>query len=436
MQSSVETLQGLERRLTMAVPVMEIDQQVDARLKNLARTVRMPGFRQGKVPMKLVAQQYGPQVRGEVIGDAVQKAFTDAVQAQKLRIAGYPKIEPKADAGQSDKLEFSATFEVYPEFALGDISTTALERPVLELGEAEIDRTIESLRKQRAKFEDAGRAAASGDRATVDFVGKIDGVEFQGGSATGFTFSIGERRMLPEFEVAVTGMSAGEVKVFPLTFPPDYQGKDVAGRTAEFTVTVQKVEQPVLPAIDAEFAKTLGVPDGDIEKMRSEIKENVQREVKQRLSNMLKQRVMQALLDTNKPAVPNALIEMEQERLVQSARVDLQQRGMKDVDKLPIDPGMFKDQALRRVNLGLILSEVVKQHGLAAKPEQVRKLVEEHARTFEQPFEVVKWVYSQPERLAEFEGLAVEANVVEWAVAKAKVQEKPVVFEELMGSSA
>jgi trigger factor len=436
MQTSVETLQGLERRLTMAVPVMEIDQQVDARLKNLARTVRMPGFRQGKVPMKLVAQQYGSQVRGEVIGDAVQKAFTDAVQSQKLRIAGYPKIEPKTDAAQSDKLEFSATFEVYPEFVLGDILSTGIERPVLDVGEAEIDRTIESLRKQRAKFEDAGRAAMTADRVTVDFVGKIDGVEFQGGSATGFVFSIGERRMLPEFETAVTGMSVGEVKAFPLTFPIDYQGKDVAGKTAEFTVTVQKVERPVLPAIDAEFAKTLGVQDGDLEKMRSEIKENVQREVKQRLSNMLKQRVMQALLDTNKPAVPNALIEMEQERLVQSARVDLQQRGMKDVDKLPIDPGMFREQALRRVNLGLILSEVVKQQGLAAKPEQVRKLVEEHARTFEQPFEVVKWVYSQPERLAEFEGLAVEANVVEWAVAKANVQEKPVVFEELMGSSA
>ena len=436
MQPSVETLQGLERRLNMAVPVVEIDQQVDARLKNLARTVRMPGFRQGKVPMKLVTQQYGPQVRSEVVGDAVQKAFTDAVQSQKLRIAGYPKIQPKAATGQSDQLEFSATFEIYPEFVLGDIASTPLERPVLEVGEAEIDRTIESLRKQRATFADAGRAARATDRVTIDFVGRIDGVEFQGGSATAFAFAIGERRMLPEFEAAVTGMSVAEIKVFPLTFPADYQGKDVAGKTAEFTVTVQKVEQAVLPAVDAEFAKTLGVQDGDLEKMRGEIKENVKREIRQRLSNMLKQRVMQALLDTNKPPVPNALIEMEQERLVQSARADLQQRGMKDVDKLPIDPGMFKEQALRRVNLGLILSEVVKQHGLAAKPEQVRKLVEEHARTFEQPFEVVKWVYSQPERLTEFEGLAVEANVVEWALEKAKVQEKPVVFEELMGSSA
>ena len=421
----------------MAVPVVEIDQQVDTRLKNLARTVRMPGFRLGKVPMKLVNQQYGPQVRGEVIGDTVQKAFSEAIQSQKLRIAGYPKIEPKTGEGQqADKMEFSATFEVYPEFALGDIATTPIERPILEVGEAEIDRTIESLRKQRARFESAERAAQSGDRATIDFVGKIDGQEFQGGSAKDFVFSIGERRMLPEFEAAVTGMSVGESKTFPLTFPSDYQGKDVAGKAAEFAVTVHKIEMPVPPVLDAEFAKSLGVSDGDLAKMRNEIKENVQREVKQRLANMLKQRVMQALLDTNKPDVPKALMEMEQARLVQSARADLQSRGLKDADKVPIDPSNFRDQALRRVSLGLILAEVVKQHHLNAKPEQVRKLVEEHARTFEQPFEVVKWVYSEPSRLAEFEGLAVESNVVEWVVSKANISDKPVVFEELMSAPA
>ncbi len=436
MQSPVETLQGLERRLTMAVPVTEIDQQVDQRLKNLARTVRMPGFRLGKVPMKLVTRQYGPQVRGEVIGDAVQKAFTSAIESQKLRIAGYPKIEPKTSDTPPDQLVFSATFEVYPEFALGEFSSTTIERPVLEVGEADVERTIESLRKQRARFESAERAAQVGDRATIDFVGKIDGQEFQGGSGQGVAFAIGEGRMLPEFESAVTGMTVGETKTFPLTFPADYQGKDVAGKAAEFTVTVHKIEMPILPEIDAEFAKSLGVSDGDLEKMRNEIKENVQREVKQRLANMLKQRVMQGLLDTNKPEIPNALIETEQGRLVQSARADLQARGLKDVDKLPIDPGIFREQSVRRVSLGLILAEVVKQNGLNAKPEQVRKLIEEHARTFEQPFEVVKWAYSQPGRLAEFEGLAVEGNVVEWVLTKAHVVDKPVVFEELMRAPA
>lgn len=242
--------------------------------------------------------------------------------------------------------------------------------------------------------------------------------------------------MLPEFESAVTGMTVGETRTFPLTFPADYQGKDVAGKAAEFTVTVHKIEMPILPEIDAEFAKSLGVSDGDLEKMRNEIKENVQREVKQRLANMLKQRVMQGLLDTNKPEIPNALIETEQGRLVQSARADLQARGLKDVDKLPIDPGIFREQSVRRVSLGLILAEVVKQNGLNAKPEQVRKLIEEHARTFEQPFEVVKWAYSQPGRLAEFEGLAVEGNVVEWVLTKAHVVDKPVVFEELMRAPA
>ncbi len=432
--TNVETLSGLERRLTMSVPVTQIDEQVGERLKNLARTVRMSGFRPGKVPMKLVAQQYGPQVRGEVIGDAVQKAFSSAVDEQKLRVAGYPKIERKESAA-TDQLEFSATFEVYPEFALGDIGSVTLDRPTLTVGEAEVDRTIESLRKQRVKYQAVDRAAQADDQVTIDFVGTIDGVEFSGGKAENYPFVLGAGRMLAEFEQNVTGAKADEAKTFDLRFPDDYGGKDVAGKTAQFTVTVKKVEGPELPQIDAAFAQTLGVADGDIAKMRTEIKENVEREVKQRLTGRTKQHVMQALLDTNKPDVPNALVEIEQSRLVDAARADLQQRGMKDVDKVPIDPAIFREQAVRRVTLGLILAEVVKQNQLSAKPEQVRKLVEDYARGFEQPFEVVKWVYSQSERLAEFEGLAVEENVVSWVLEKAKVQDSPVAFEELMGSA-
>jgi len=434
-QAALETLQGLERRLPMFVPLAEIDREVDTRLKNLGRTVRMSGFRPGKVPMKLVAAQYGPQVRSEVVTDRVQKAFSDAVSEQKLRVAGYPKIEVREGAPEGE-LGFNATFEVYPEFALGEVSAATLERPTLDVGDAEIERTIESLRKQRVTWTDASRGSEKGDRVTIDFTGRIDGAEFPGGAATDYPFVLGEGRMLPEFEAAVLGLAAGGAKTFPLRFPDDYHGKDVAGKEAEFSITVKKVEAPVLPPVDAAFAQSLGVASGDLDAMRGEIRENVEREVKQRLASTLKQRVMQVLLDHNKPELPNALIELEMERLVENARNDLRNRGMKDVEKLPIDPNMFRDSATRRVALGIIMGEIVRQHGLGAKPEQVRKLVEDYARTFEQPFEVIKWMYSQPERLAEFEGLAVEENVVNWVLTKAQVQDKPVAFEELMGGTA
>lgn len=433
MTTQIETLSPLERRMTMAVALADIDKQVGERLRRLAQTVRMPGFRPGKVPMKLVAQQYEGQVRGEVLGDAVQKAFVDAVQGQNLRVAGYPKIEPRQGAAEGN-LEFSATFEVYPEVTLGDISGTPIERQTLTVGDAEIDRTIESLRKQRSTFAAAARPAQSGDRVTIDFVGRIDGVEFPGGKAEAFPFTLGEQRMLPEFEAAVTGMQAGETKSFPLTFPADYQGKDVAGKTATFDVTVKLVEAQELPPVDAEFARALGVADGDLGKMRNEIRENVEREVRQRLAASTKQRVMQALLDSTPVTAPRSLVEMEQDRMVQNARADLEARGIK-AENMPIDKAIFAEQAERRVKLGLVIAETIKQHGLQAKPEQVRKLVEEHARTYEQPFEVVKWIYSQQERLAEFEGLAVEDNVVNWALGRAQVTDKPVAFEELMGAA-
>lgn len=435
MTTTIETISTLERRLRMAVPVDEINKQVGARLKRVATTVKMPGFRPGKVPMKIVAQQYEGQVRGEVIGDLVQKAFTDAVQGSSLRVAGYPRIAP-TEAPPAGQLEFDATFEVYPEVALGDLAAQRLERRVVTVGDAEIDRTIESLRKQRATFHDSARPAQSGDRVTVDFAGTIEGVAFDGGSATDFAFRLGQKEMLPEFESAVMGRSARERVTFPLKFPDDYQGKDVAGKNAEFVVTVNKVEAAQLPPIDADLAMSLGVADGDLSKMRSEIKDNVEREVKGRLAVANKQAVMEALLSSTPVDVPKSLVEMEQDRMVERARADLAQRGLKNAESVPIDKSIFGDQANRRVRLGLVIGELVKREGLTAKPEQVRKLVEEQARTYEQPFEVVKWVYSQPERLAEFEGLAVEENVVKWVLGKARVEDRTVSFDELMGNAA
>jgi len=431
--NAIENLSQLERRLTMAVPVADIERQVDERLKKLVRSVRMPGFRPGKVPLKIVAQQYGPQVRSEVTGDAVQKAFTDAVRDQNLRIAGYPRIERKEGAPEGE-LQFSATFEVYPEVGLGDLAGVSIERPTLGVGDAEVDQTVEVLRKQRTRYDAVGRAAAAGDRVTVDYTGTIDGAEFPGGKGADVGFVLGEGRMLPEFEAGVTGLSAGDERTIAVTFPADYQSKDVAGKTASFAISLKKVEAARLPEVDAEFARSLGVADGDLAKMRAEVKANVEREVKKRLGSRLKAQVLQALVDTTRLELPKALVDLELERLVAGARADLQARGLK-MENVPIDPQLFESQAKRRVALGLVVAELVKRFELGAKPEQVRRLVAEHAESYEQPTEVVKWFYTQPERLAEFEGLAVEENVIDWVLKRARVVDQPVAFDQLMGGA-
>jgi trigger factor len=423
MAANVKNLGTLERRLSMSVPVDEIERQVDERLKKLARNVKMPGFRPGKVPMKLVAQQYGSQVRSEVLGDAVQKTFSDAVKEQNLRVAGYPQIE-KHDGGDDKALEFSATFEVYPEFKPGDVSGATIDRPQTAVDDAAVDRTLEILRKQRTRFEPVTRAAQDGDRVTVDFEGTIGGAPFEGGKGAGFGFLLGEGRTLPAFEAAARGMAAGESKTFELTFPDDYQGKEVAGKTASFSIRMSKVEEPRLPALDAEFAKSLGVVDGDLDKMRAEVKANVEREVNKRIEARLKAHVL-----------PKSLVQMEAQQLVERAAADLQARGVK-LEQVPLDPAAFEETAKRRVALGLIIGELARVEGLQPKPAEVRALIEQEAQGYESPAEVVKWFYMQPQRLSEMEGLALEGNVVKWVLAKAKVQDKAVSFDELMGSGA
>jgi trigger factor len=435
MQTSLENLGQLERRLNMAVPVEEIEKQVDERLKKLSRNLRMAGFRPGKVPLKLVAQQYGPQVRSEVVGDAVQKAFTDAMREQNLKVAGYPRIEPKPQEADAKSIEFSATFEIYPEVVVGDIGAGRIERPVLTVGDAEVEKTLQILRRQRRQFHQVERPAADGDRVTADFSGTIDGVEFAGGKASDFVLVLGEKQMLPEFEANARGLAAGATTTFELTFPADYHGKDVAGKRASFDLSVKLVEEPQLPELDAEFARSLGVADGDLVKMRAEVKANIEREVKKRTQADIKNKVMQALLDATKIDLPKALIGIEVQRLMQAARADLEARGMK-MEQMPISPELFEQQAQRRVSLGLIVAELVKKHDLAAKPEQVRALVAEQAEGYEQPGEVVKWVYSQPQRLSEVESMVLEDNVVAWVLAHARVEDKAVNFDEFMGKTA
>ncbi len=413
----------------MALEAGDIERQVDERLKKLAKNARMPGFRPGKVPLKLIQQTYGSQVRSEVLSDAVQKSFTDVVKEAKLRVAGYPRIERKTD------FEFSATFEIYPEVKVGDLGAATVERPQVTVDDAAVDKTIEILRKQRTRYEPAERPARDGDRLTVDFGGTIDGAEFPGGKGENFVFTLGEGRMLPEFESAARGMSPGEAKTFALAFPADYHGKEVAGKMASFAMTVKKIDEPRVPELDAEFAKSLGVTDGDVAKMRAEVRANVEREVKKRIEGRVKDQALQALLGATPLEVPKSLIAMEATSMAERAVADLKSRGV-DPQQVPLNQQAFEETARRRVALGLVIAELARAESLQPKPAEVRALVEQEAQSYESPAEVVKWFYMQPQRLSEMEALALEGNVVKWVLTKAKVLDKPVAFDELMGGAS
>ena len=422
---------ALERRLDLTIAIADLDKDVDARLKRISKSVKMAGFRPGKVPANIVRQQHGDQARHEALNEALDRAFGAAVVEAKMRVAGYPSIEPK-NTENSTNLEFSAVFEVYPEVKLGDMSASEVERPSLEVGEVEIDKTLDILRKQRIRYEAVDRAAAKEDRVIIDFLGKKDGEPFQGGQAADYPFVLGQGMMLADFENAVEGLKAGEAKTFDMTFPDDYFSKDLAGQKVQFEITVKKVSGAVLPELDAEFAKTLGIVDGDLAKMREEITGNLKREVKKRIQSKIKDQVMDAIIKANPIDLPNALIEMEIHRLMENARRDMEQRGMK-INDFPMQPEWFADQAKRRVTLGLVLAELVKEKELHAKPEQVKAIVDEAAESYEHPEEVVRWYYAQPQRLQEIEGVAIEDNVVAWVLSTAKVSDKPVAFDELMG---
>lgn len=434
MQANLETISNLERRLNFSLPTQEVDGEVSTRLRRLAQTVKMHGFRPGKVPMKVVEQQYGLQVRQEVLADRLNKSFGDAVRDNNLRVAGYPKFESKSAADGSASYDYSATFEVYPEVTLASIADAEFSRPVLAVTDAEVDKTIEVLRKQRATFDPVERAAQNDDLVTIDFTGLIDGQAFQGGDAKDLQMLLGAGRMLPEFEHAVIGLKAGETKTFELTYPADYHAKEVAGKTAQFSLTLKQVSEPKLPALDAEFAKALGIAEGDVDKMRAEVRVNVEREVESRIKARMREQAFKLLNDKASLEIPQSLIEIEMQNLAQAAQRDLEARGMKIKD-VPLPADILKAQAERRVRLGLILAEAVRTHSLQAKPEQVRAAVENHARSFEQPQEVVKWYYSSPERLQEFESAVIEQNVVDWVASSARTQEQPVGFDELMGKS-
>lgn len=432
----VETLEKLERKMTLSLPVQAIQSEVTARLKKLARTMKMDGFRPGKVPMNVVSQRYGYSVQYEVMNDKVGEAFFNAANEAKLRVAGQPKINEKEGAPEGE-LTFEAVFEVFPEVQIGDLSTAEIEKIATEVSDSAIDKTVDILRKQRRTFSQRPHDAAAqdGDRVTVDFEGKIDGETFEGGKAADFQFILGDGQMLKEFEEATRGMKSGESKTFPLAFPADYHGKDVAGKTADFMVTVKKIEAAHLPEVNEALAKSLGIEDATVEGLRTDIKKNLDREVKSRLLSRNKAAVMDALVSKAELDLPNASVQAEVQRLLEGARADLKQRGIKDADKVAIPEDVFKPQAERRVRLGLVVAELVRANALQATMDQIKAHIQELAASYEKPAEVERWYFSDNNRLAEVEALVLENNVTDFVLSKAKVNEKSVTFDELMAQN-
>ncbi len=433
--SNVETLSGLQRRLNASIPQQQLRGAMEARLKHIGRTAKVHGFRPGKVPYKVLEQQYGPSVQQEVLGESLQRTFADAAVTNKLQVAGYPQFEIKTADLNAPQIEFSATFEVYPDVTLRDISGESVNRVVFTLSEADVEETINTLRKQRAEFKKVGRAAKSDDQVRIDFSGKLNGVVFEGGEAKDIALVLGAGRMLPDFEKAIIGMKAGETKSFDMTFPADYHGKDVAGKQVTFTITVHAVEEAHLPEVDAEFAKALGAADGDVAKLKEEIRDNVGREAGRRAKVRNKDNAMEVLLKIAQLEVPKVLLESEAQNLMQQTLHDMEARGMKIPKGMQLPTDMFVERATKRVKLGLILAELVKKHELQAKPEQTKALIQEYAQSYEHPEEVVRWYAAEPGRMREVENLVLEDNVVAWVMAGAKVSDQTVTLSELMGSN-
>jgi len=432
----VETLEKLERKMTLSLPIEIIQSEVSVRLKKLARTVKMDGFRPGKVPVNVVAQRYGYSVHYEVINDKVGEAFFNAANEAQLHVAGQPSISEKEGAPEG-QYTFDAVFEVFPDVKIGDLASAEVEKVSAVVSEAAIEKTIGILRKQRRTFaqraHDAG--AETGDRVTVDFEGKIDGEAFEGGTAHDFQFILGDGQMLKEFEDATLGLKAGESKTFPLAFPADYHGKDVAGKTADFMVTVKKIEASHLPEVNGALAKSLGIADASVEGLRADIKKNLEREVNFRVLNRNKTGVMDALIAKAELDLPKAAVNAEMGRLLEAARADLKKRGIKDADKVSIPDDVFRVQAERRVRLGLVVSELVRANKLQATPEQIKVHIEDMAASYEKPDEVVRWYYGDQNRLAEIETIVLENNVTNFVLGQAKVTEKALDFDELMAQS-
>ena len=433
MEATVETVSNLERKMSVSVPMTEINKEVVSRLGRMTKTVKVAGFRPGKVPMKIVEKQYGAQVRNEVMSDAIGKNLGDALQEKDLRIAGLPKIDVETRDESDETFAFVATFEVYPEVQVKDIKGLALEKPTVTIGDAEVDSTLDIMRKQRASFEPKEKAAETGDQVKLDFKGTVDGEAFEGGSAENAVMPIGEGRLVEDFEKAILGVKAGDEKKFDVTFPEDYASKDLAGKKAQFEIKVHEVLEAVLPDVDKAFAESLGVENGDVDKLRADVKQNVEAEAKKRLEARQKDLVMKLLLDNSELELPKALVDEEVNRLSEQMKQNMQSRGVQ-VGDAPFPAEVFNEEAVRRVKLGLIIAHVVDKNELQATPDRLKAVIEEMAAGYEKPQEVRDWYYKNPQRLREIESYVLEKNVVDWALETTALKDQPVDFDELMGT--
>ncbi|MDP1596677.1 MAG: trigger factor [Methylotenera sp.] len=434
MALNVETLSKLERRITISVPLEPLEAQIKQRLNQVARTAKFSGFRPGKAPLGLVNQHYGNQVRDEVYSAAVEKSFGEAVDENKLRVAGFPNIEHKPFDAASEVLEYTATFEVFPEVSLGDLSKVKIERPVIELTDADVKKTLDVLVKQRVSFEPVKRAAKKGDRVNVTLKASIDGKEVESTGDNGIDLVLGEAGRVESFDEQLVGGKAGTTKSFDITYPADHSPEQLAGKTVGYEVTYISVSQPKFPEIDADFAKSLGVEDGDIEKMKAEISESLDQEVAKRVSAKLKEQVFQALVDNAEFEIPRIILESEVNRMMQTTEQNLKQRGA-DLGNITLEPAMFEDQAKRSAKLRLVLGELINTNSLHASADQVRAMVDVFSQSFERPADVITWYYADPKRLDEPSALATEENAVAWVLSKAKVSDKKVKFDDLMGNA-
>ena len=436
MAVTVETLEKLERKITLTLPAYSIHNEVQTQLRKLSRRVRMDGFRPGKVPMDVVNQRYGSSVYVEVLNDKLIEAFALAAKEARLRVAGQPQITETTSAPEGH-LAFDAIFEVFPEVKIGDIASAAVEKISTEVTDSAIEKTLEILRKQRRTFSDRPQDAAAqdGDRITADFEGKINGEAFEGSKATDFRFILGDGQMLKGFEEAALGMKAGESKTFPLTFPDNYPSEDIAGKTADFMLTVKKMEATHLPEVDAAFAKSLGIADASVEGLRADIQKNLQREIKTRLHIRNRHAVLEALVAKAELDIPKISVQAEMARLKDKTRDDLRQRGVKDVEKIPMTDEVFLPRAEQAVRTGLVVSAFVAANGLDAKPEQIKAYIEELSASYERPAEVVRWYYSDKDRMEHAQAMVVESNVTQFVLSRAQVIEKVIAFDELMAQS-
>lgn len=430
MQVSIETISPLERKMTIAVPAASVESRVASRLQEAARSIQLKGFRKGKVPLNVIKQRYGQGVRQEVLGEVMSQSYYEALGQEKVKAAGQPRIEPKLVEEGKD-LEFIATFEVFPEVQLGDFASIEVNRKTAEITEQDIDNMVDTLRKQRQSWQDADRAARDGDQVTIDFVGKLDGEVFEGGSAKGTRLILGSKRMIEGFEAGLVGAKAGEEKVLNLQFPADYHNKDLAGKAVEFTVKVNQVAEPVLPELDDAFFASFDVKSGGVEAFRAEVRNNMARELKNAVRNNVRNQVIEGLLKLHKVELPKALVQSEINVLRQQT-IQQYGAGRQKIDANMLPGELFQAQAERRVSLGLIMNEVIQQKKIVVDPKNVRTLVEELAESYEQPAEVIKWYYSNKDQLAQVEAMALEEAVIDHILEAAKVSQISCSYEEAL----